>query len=335
MKHPFFLIFILNYSHYKFFILLSAIMSISSNELFKQEIENRIFTIRGKQVMLDMHLAELYNVEVKVLNQAVKRNPDRFPDTHFFQISETEWEFLRSQFVTLKTTGKNKPGLQSKTENRGRHRKYLPYVFTEQGVAMLSAVLRSETAVKVSIRIIDAFIEMRKFILANTDLFKRMDILESKQTETDRKFSQVFQALEKHDPKPENGIFFDGQIFDAYVFVSDLIRSAKHSIILIDNYIDESVLLLLTKRKQGVKAIIYSRHTKTIMLDLEKHSQQYNPVEFRKLESSHDRFLLIDEVELYHIGASLKDLGKKWFAFSKLNSMTSELLTKLKTLPGR
>lgn len=195
---------------------------------------------------------------------------------------------------------------------------------------MLSAVLRSETAVIVSIRIIDAFIEMRKFIQANTNLFQRMDFLESKQTETDRKFSQVFQALEKHEPKPENGIFFDGQIFDAYVFVSDLIRSAKHSIILIDNYIDESVLLLLTKRKQGVKAIIYTRPNKTLILDIEKQNQQYDPVEFRKLESSHDRFLLIDEVELYHIGASLKDLGKKWFAFSRMNSMQKELLEKLR-----
>jgi hypothetical protein len=302
------------------------------NTILKQdspEIESRIFTLRNKQVMIDMHLAELYNVEVKVLNQAVKRNPDRFPDTFFFQLSETEWGSLRSQFVTLETTGKIRPGFQSNTGNRGRHRKYLPYAFTEQGVAMLSAVLRSETAVKVSIRIMNAFIEMRKFIQANTDLFHRMDMLESKQTETDRKFSQVFQALEKHEPKPENGIFFDGQIFDAYVFVSDLIRSARHSIILIDNYIDESVLLLLTKRKKGVKAIIYTRNTKIIMLDIEKHNQQYNPVEFRKLESSHDRFLLIDEVELYHIGASLKDLGKKWFAFSRLNSMQKELLEKL------
>lgn len=299
------------------------------------EIESRIFTLRNKQVMFDLHLAELYNVEVKVLNQAVKRNPDRFPDTYFFQLSETEWGFLRSQIVTLETTGKIRQGYQSDSDNRGRHRKYLPYAFTEQGVAMLSAVLRSETAVKVSVQIINAFIEMRRFIQVNTDLFQRMDILESKQTETDRKFSKVFQALEKYELKPENGIFFDGRIFDAYVFVSDLIRSANHSIMLIDNYIDESVLLLLTKRKQGVNAIIYAKADKTILLDIEKHNQQYEPVEYRKLDSSHDRFLLIDEIELYHIGASLKDLGKKWFAFSKLNSLTSDLLTRLKTLPGK
>ncbi len=290
-------------------------MSISSNELFKQEIENRIFTIRDKQVMIDSHLAELYGVELKRLNEQVKRNSERFPEQFIFQLTRIEFEFLRSQFAILKTSIFDNAGLEE-NENRGKHRKYLPYAFTEQGVAMLSAILRSETAVKVSIRIMNAFIEMRKFIQANTELFQRMDILESKQTETDRKFSQVFQALEKHEPKPENGIFFDGQIFDAYVFVSDLIRSAKHSIILIDNYIDESVLLLLTKRKQGVKALIYTRPNKTIMLDIQKHNQQYDPVEFRKLESSHDRFLLIDEVELYHIGASLKDLGKKWFAFS-------------------
>jgi len=306
-------------------------MSISSNELFRQEIENRIFTIRDKQVMLDSHLAELYGVKLMRLNEQVKRNSERFPEQFMFQLTRIEFEFLRSQFAILKTSIFDNAGLEE-NENRGKHRKYLPYAFTEQGVAMLSAVLRSETAVKVSIRIIDAFIEMRKFILANTDLFKRMDILESKQTETDRKFSQVLQALEKHEPKPENGIFFDGQIFDAYVFVSDLIRSAKHSIILIDNYIDESVLLLLTKRKQGVKALIYTRPNKTIMLDLQKHNQQYDPVEFRKLESSHDRFLLIDEDELYHIGASLKDLGKKWFAFSKINPNTKDLIFKLQTI---
>ncbi len=304
-------------------------MSISSNELFRQEIENRIFTIRDKQVMLDSHLAELYGVKLMRLNEQVKRNNERFPEQFMFQLTRIEFEFLRSQFAILKTSIFDNAGLEE-NENRGKHRKYLPYAFTEQGVAMLSAVLRSETAVKVSIQIMNAFIEMRKFIQANTDLFQRMDILESKQTETDRKFSQVFQALEKHEPKPENGIFFDGQIFDAYVFVSDLIRSAKHSIILIDNYIDESVLLLLIKRKKGVKAIIYTRNTKTIMLDIEKHNQQYNPVEFRKLESSHDRFLLIDEVELYHIGASLKDLGKKWFAFSRMNTMQKELLEKLR-----
>jgi hypothetical protein len=309
-------------------------MSISSKELFNSEIEIRIFTVRGKQVMLDSHLAELYVVELKRLNEQVKRNSERFPENFMFQLTRSEFEFLRSQFATLKTATFKNAGI-TENDNRGKHRKHLPYVFTEQGVAMLSAILRSETAVKVSILIMNAFIEMRKFIQANTDLFHRMDILESKQTETDRKFSQIFQSLEKHEPKPENGIFFDGQIFDAYVFVSDLIRAAMHSIILIDNYIDESVLLLLTKRRQGVKAVIYTRSNKTIMLDLEKHNQQYDPVEYRKLEISHDRFLLIDEVELYHIGASLKDLGKKWFAFSKLNSMTSELLTKLKTLPGR
>jgi len=217
-------------------------MSITSNELFNQEIENRIFTIRGKQVMLDSHLAELYGVKLKRLNEQVKRNSERFPEQFMFQLTRIEIEFLWSQFATLKTASLINTG-REENENRGKHRKYLPYAFTEQGVAMLSAVLRSETAVKVSIRIMNAFIEMRKFIQANSELFQRMDILESKQTETDRKFSQVFQALEKHEPKPENGIFFDGQIFDAYVFVSNLIRSAKHSIILIDNYIDESVLL--------------------------------------------------------------------------------------------
>jgi hypothetical protein len=293
------------------------------------KIENRIFTIRGHQVMLDTHLAELYNVEIKVLNQAVKRNQERFPADFVFQLSQMEWDILRSQLVTLKTENMYKPLIEPLKDERGKHRKFLPFAFTEQGVSMLSGVLHSKTAVKVSIQIMNAFVEMRKFLNNNAVLFERLEIVEHKQAEADIRFEYVFKALESRNAKPENGIFYDGQIFDAHVFISDLIRSAHNSIILIDNYIDESVLLLLTKRKPGVKATIYTRPGKTLSLDLEKHNQQYEPIQLKSLTVSHDRFLIIDRKELYHLGASIKDLGKKWFAFSRLDVGIFELLNKL------
>src|SRR3990167_2336197 len=217
--------------------------------LNEYEIKNKIFSIRGLQVMLDSDLAEIYGVKVRVLNQAVKRNILRFPDNFMFRLMEKEYEPLRSQNVILKRS--NSLRLQNGTlENeRGKHRKYLPYAFTEQGVAMLSGVLKSETAVKISIQIMSAFVAMRKFISSNAQIFQRMDIFEQKQIEHDKKFEQVFDAIQSKDIKPEKGIFFDGQIFDSYKFVSDIIRTANKSIILIDNYIDDSVLTLLSKRK--------------------------------------------------------------------------------------
>ena len=293
------------------------------------EIQNRIFTIRGRQVMLDSHLAELYHVEIRVLNQAVKRNHLRFPSTFVFQLTESESDFLRSQVVILKKEDFLRSHFATLEDKRGKHRKFLPYVFTEQGVAMLSAILRSETAVKVSIQVMNAFVEMRRFINGNATLFQRMDRLEQEQVEAANKFEQIFRALETHDPKPEHGIFYDGQMFDSYVFIADLIRSAHKSIILFDNYIDESVLLLLTKRKPGVKATLFTKVTGILKQDLEKHNSQYGPIDMREMTHSHDRFLILDETELYHIGASLKDLGKKWFAFSRINTESFELLKRI------
>lgn len=292
-----------------------------------KEIENHIFTLRSKQVMLDSHLAEMYGVETKVFNQAIKRNIERFPDYFRFQITEEEWSSitsetnhsLRSQIVTLKN-------------GRGQHRKYLPYAFTEQGVAMLSAVLHSETAIKVSIQIMNAFVEMRQLLNSNAALFQRLDKMELKQLEADQKFEQIFKALENRNQGPETGIFFDGQIFDAYLFIAELIRKAEKSIILIDNFIDETVLMLLSKRQAKVKASIYTKHIdKQLQLDLKKHNQQYPPIEIKKRTDCHDRFLILDEKELYHIGASLKDLGNKWFAFSKMDSLTGNILKKIKS----
>jgi phage regulator Rha-like protein len=311
-----------------------------------QDIENRIFTIRGLQVMLDNHLAELYNVETKVLNQAAKRNIERFPVSFMFQLSEIEWTDLRFQIGSSKnekvlrsqnvTSSEKEKNLRSQIETSSSEhggRRYLPYVFTEQGVAMLSAVLRSDTAVKVSIQIIQAFVEMRKFIADKAAIFRRLDKIERKQLEADQKFERVFSALEGGNIKPEKGIFFDGQIFDAYTFIADLVRKARKSIILIDNYIDDTVLTLFSKRKKGVQFTIYTKSiNKQLELDLNKHNAQYEPIVINELKQAHDRFLIIDKIELYHIGASLKDLGKKWFAFSKMDNETLSLLKKMDDL---
>jgi ORF6N domain len=263
--------------------------------LAREEIENQIFTLRGVQVMLDKDLATFYDVKPIRLREQVKRNNDRFPEDFIFQLAEKEVMSMVSQNA-----------IPSKQYLGG----HLPYVFTEQGVAALSAVLKSERAVQVSIQIIRAFVAMRKLISTN---------------------AQVFQRLESKEQQPEKGIFFEGQIFDAYVFVADLIKIAENSIILIDNYIDETVLLLLTKRKTTTTATVYTKQIgKELQLDLKKHNEQYPAVEIKILAESHDRFLIIDEKYLYHIGASLKDLGKKWFAFSKMDSLTTEILNKLK-----
>ncbi|MEA1956248.1 MAG: ORF6N domain-containing protein [Campylobacterota bacterium] len=287
----------------------------------KENIQDKIYTIRGLQVMLDEDLAELYQVETKVFNQAVKRNIERFPEHFRFQLTEDEYQNLRSQIVTLKLDSEN---------NRGKHRKYLPYVFTEQGVAMLSAILKSKVAVQVSIQIIDTFVQMRKFISNNALIFERLDTLEQKQFKNDGKFNEIFDAIESKDIKPKQGIFYDGQVYDAYIFVSDLIKKASKSIILIDNYIDESILTLLSKRDENISVTIYTKNiTKQIQLDLKKYNEQYPKIEIQKFTTSHDRFLIIDEKDVYHIGASLKDLGKKWFAFSKLEIDAFDILSKL------
>lgn len=268
------------------------------------------------QVMMDSHLAEIYGIETKILNQAVKRNVERFPDSFRFQLNINEYEHLRSQFVT------------SSEEHGGR--RYLPYVFTEQGVAMLSAVVRSETAMQVSIRIMSAFVEMRKLMVNHAGLFQRMDRVEQKLLVNDEKFEQIFRALDGPGLQPTQGVFFDGEVFDAFTFVADLIRKADRSIALVDNYIDDSVLTLLSKRKSDVVITLYTRSvTKQLALDVEKFNAQYPPVEVKELKESHDRFLIIDEDEIYHIGASLKDLGKKWFAFSRLDVGTIDLLIRL------
>lgn len=277
------------------------------------EIKNLIYTIRGKQVMLDSDLASLYQVETKNLNKAVKRNIERFPVSFCFQLTEEEVQNLRFQSGT------------SSVSYGGR--RYLPYVFTEQGIAMASAILRSDIAVKVSVEIMEAFVEMRRILISNASLFHRLDKIELKQLEADQKFEEIFKALESDKLHSEKGIFYDGQIFDAYTFISDIIRSAKISIVLIDNYVDDTVLTLLGKRGQSVTATIYTKNiSNQLQLDLQRYNSQYPSIDLHTFAQAHDRFIIIDGTELYHIGASLKDLGKKWFAFSRMDIEVAKML---------
>ncbi|OIP99643.1 MAG: DNA-binding protein [Zetaproteobacteria bacterium CG2_30_46_52] len=290
-------------------------MSHNVSIINSNELQSKIFTIRGLQVMMDRDLAELYGVKAIRLREQVKRNIGRFPDDFMFQLTLNEVEFMVSQNA-----------IPSKQHLGGS----LPYVFTEAGVSMLASILKSETAVNMSVQIIRAFVGMRKFISNNAAIFQRLDNIEQKQYLTDTKLDKVFEAIEAKDIKPAQGIFFDGQVFDAYVFVADLIKSAKKSIVLIDNYIAETTLTMLTKRKAGCTATIYT-HTvsKKLQLDVQKHNEQYPTIEIKTYKQSHDRFLILDEHDVYHFGASLKDLGKKWFAFSKFDKGALEVLGKL------
>ncbi len=281
--------------------------------LSTESIKSKIYTIRDIQVMLDKDLAELYSVETRTLNQAVRRNIERFPEDFMFSLTREEIRNL-SQFV-IGSKIKHAPNV---------------FVFTEQGVAMLSGVLKSDTATRINIQIMRAFVSMRKFISSNTWIVHRLESVEEKQIEYDKKFELVFDAIQSKYIKPEKGIFFDGQIFDAYKFVSDIIRTADKSLVLIDNYIDDSVLTLFSKRNKNVRVTIFTKDvSKQLSLDLAKYNSQYPSVEVKEFKQSHDRFLIIDDKEVYHFGASLKDLGKKWFAFSKFDKDVFNLLDKL------
>ena len=281
-------------------------------------VESRIMSIRGKQIMIDRDLAELYGVETRVLNQAVKRNMERFPERFRFQLTKEEMNELVTNCDRF---------------NSLKHSTVRSYAFTEQGVAMLSTVLRSETAIRVSIRIMDAFVAMRRFMVTNAEVFQRLSTMEYHQLEmqqhlqeSDKRIDEVFRRLDKGNAKPKQGVFYNGQIYDAYTFVSDLIKSAKKRIVLIDNYVDETVLTLLDKRDNNVSAIIYTQQiSRQFQLDIDRHNAQYAPIDVETFRLSHDRFLCIDD-DVYHIGASIKDLGKKWFGFSKMEILTPDEL---------
>ena len=286
----------------------NAIAKVESEQLqTTNHIENLIVDVRGKQTMLDRDLAMLYGVDTKVLNQAVKRNINRFPEHFRFQLTDMETSELVTNCDRLRML---------------KHSSVNPFVFTEQGVAMLSTVLHSDTAISVSIQIMDAFTAMRHFIAANAQAFQRLEIIERNQL-------ALFRRLDDGSTTPKQAIFYDGQIFDAYKFVNERIREAMKRIVLIDNYIDETVLAMLDKRGKDVTAKVYTKNiSRQLSLDFEKHNAQYTPIEVEQFDRAHDRFLCIDDT-VYLIGASIKDLGKKWFGFVKLEQTTDELLSKM------
>lgn len=267
------------------------------------EIQNMIYTFRSKQVMIDRDLAYLYNVETKVLNQAVKRNTSRFPESFRFQLSDDEKDELVTncdRFKALKHSSSN------------------PYAFTEQGIAMLSAVLKSDVAVEVSIKIMNSFVEMRNFLLSNREMFARLDRVELKQLETDKKLEEVFNYIATNTEVKQN-IFFNGQIYDAFSFIVGLIKKAKKEIILIDNYVDINTLNILCKKNHGVDVVIATAGKGSLSAkDITKFNAQYPKLSVKTNTDFHDRFLIMDNVAVYHIGASIKDAGKKSFGITKI-----------------
>lgn len=283
-----------------------------------QDIQSKIYTIRGLQVMLDRDLAILYEVETKRINEAVKNNLDKFPEDFYFELEDEEFNNLRSKISTANF---------SKIRTN-------PKVFTEHGIYMLATILKSKVATNITLSIIRTFADMRTFLLSNYDLFQKIETIEKRQIgyelKSDEKFEKLFEAIQQKGLKPSYGIFYDGQMFDAYIFISDLIRGAKSNIVLIDNYIDDSVLTLFSKN-QNIDVMIYTHSvSKRLKLDVEKYNSQYKTITIKSFKDSHDRFMIVDNMEVYHIGASLKDLGKKWFAFSKIAIEPLNILDKLK-----
>ena len=284
-----------------------------------KEIQSMIYTFRGMQVMLDSDLAMLYQVETKYLNRQRNRNAERFPEDFCFQLSKEEYEILRCQNVT------------SKNENGSGGRRYLPYVFTEQGIAMLSSVLKSEVAAKASINIMRAFVEMRKFLISNNEMFARLDRVELKQLETDKKLEEVFDYIAT-TKEVKQKIFFNGQIYDAFSLMVELVEKAEKELILIDNYVDVNTLNILSKKRKQVDVmIVTSGKGNLTKKDVTKFNSQYPKLTVKINEDFHDRFIIIDRTEVYHIGASIKDAGKKSFGITKLDveDLTKSLLAKV------
>lgn len=291
----------------------------------EEKIENLIHYVRGQQVMIDSDLALLYNVETKRLNESVKRNAKRFPESFCFQLTEDEYADLRSQIATSNTEN---------TSSKGG-RRYLPYVFTEQGIAMLSAVLRSDEAIRVSVNIMNAFVKMRRFLAENAFMFDKLNSLELKQLEyqkeSNEKFDQIFAYISEHEEVGQK-IFFEGQIYDAFSLLISLVGKAEKSIVLIDNYVDVVTLNILAKKKDGVDVTIYTvRRTRLASQDIVNFNSQYPTLTVNYTGVFHDRFLIIDEETAYHIGASIKDAGKKCFGISRIEDVgiISDILQRL------
>ena len=281
-----------------------------SIESAESDIKSMIYVIRNQQVMIDSDLAMLYQVETRVLNQAVKRNISRFPERFRFQLTKEEYENLKSQFVISSLEDDNGYG--------GRRK--LPFVFTEQGIAMLSAVLRSDVAIRVSIRIMDTFVEMRKYMANTSLLYERLNAMEVRQinyqAETDERFERVFEYISEHEESSQK-VFFDGQIYDAFSLIVNLIQKAEKEITLIDGYVDVGTLNLLSKKKSDVAVTIYTqKQTKLTKVDVKNFNAQYPTLKIKYTKVFHDRFLILDRATAYHVGASLKDAGKKCFGIN-------------------
>jgi len=287
----------------------------------QNDIKSKIHTIRNLQVMLDSDLAILYQVEIKAFNQAVKRNIERFPDRFRFQLNNEEYEIvLRSQNVTLK---ENLSG-----DKRGQHRKYLPYVFTEQGVSMLSAVLRSSIAIEVSIQIIDTFVEMKRYLASNNLLFQRFERIENRLGLHDENFKKIFEALEDKNKTPEQLIFFNGSYFDAHSFILDIVKSAKKTITLIDGYINDTTLTMLSNNQEVDITLISHTFSKKLKLDMAQYNKQYKSLKTITNKTFHDRYLIIDGSKVYSIGSSLKDIGHKTFNVNLMSDFCEDDILK-------
>lgn len=291
------------------------------------DIQNLIYVVRGKQVMLDSDLAQLYQIETRILNQSVKRNINRFPERYRFQLTREEYEDLKSQFVISSIDDGNHGGRRS-----------LPFAFTEQGIAMLSSVLRSDTAIQIDIRIMDTFVDIRKYMANSALLYERVNNIELKQLEfhknTNEKFDKVFRYIEEHE-EDEQKIFFDGQIYDAFSLIISLIQKAQKEIILIDGYVNIGTLNLLAKKNTGVDVKIYTYvNSKLTSTDIANFNAQYPVLSVKRTQVFHDRFLVIDGHTVYHIGASIKDAGKKCFGISlwQDSNMVVDLLNRLETI---
>ena len=288
------------------------------DNISNEEIKNLIYTIRGKQVMLDSDVAMLYHYPTKRINEAVNRNKQRFPENFCFQLTEEEYKSLRFKNFTFNEINskdinednslRSQIATLDESAGRGKHRKYLPYVFTEQGIAMLSGLLKNDIAIQVSINIMNAFVEMRKFLAVNGQLFERLTNVEYKLLEHDKKFDKVFDQLQNEENIKQK-IFFEGQIYDAYSLI-------------IDNYIDDSVLKMLTKKNKNIEVVILTSDKSNIQkIDIQKFNKEYPILKVAKTNKFHDRFIVIDNKEMYHLGASIKDLGKKCFGINRIEDI--------------
>lgn len=292
------------------------------------DIKNKIYTIRGLQVMMDFDLAKIYDYETRRFNEQVKNNIERFDEDFRFQLTEKEFSDLMNRISTSNTQDNNDNLMSKKSTSSWGGTRKLPYAFTEQGVYMLMTVLKGDLAIAQSKMLIRKFKEMKHFLNSNAQVFAEINSLKKHfiesdihQKETDKRVDALFKLMDKYEIDETQGVFFQGQIFDAYAKFESFIKKTKQEIILIDNYVDISVLERLTKKPKSVKVIIYTdSKTKLSNLDIQKFNEQYPSLEVRFTNKVHDRFLIIDNTTLYHIGASLKDLGKKCFAFEILDS---------------